>query len=67
MAKRAAPSEPPEEEKKYSVAIDPDLVRKLKLIAAADDVSPPTWVNNQLRKLIKEHLPRVRAELGFDE
>jgi hypothetical protein len=49
--------------KRYSVTIDPDLVRKLRVLAAAEDTSPPDWVNNQLRRLIKEQWRATIDEL----
>lgn len=49
--------------KRYSVTIDADLVRKLKILAAADDVSPPDWVNNQLRKVVRSQWRATIDEL----
>lgn len=50
--------------KKYSVVIDPDLVKKIKFLAADAEVSPPDWINNQLRRDVDREWPRILDELG---
>lgn len=49
--------------KKYQVTIDEDLVRKIRILAAADNLLPPAWINNHLRRLIRDTWRATMQEL----
>lgn len=64
--KRAASSdEPGEDPGKYSVIIDPDLVPRLKMVAAALGISGPNYVNTRLAKVINTELEAAIEEMGL--
>lgn len=70
MAKKQPPEEQPDDEKRqkrYSVVIDSDLVKKIKFLAADEGVSPPDWINNRVRKVVREEWPRILEQLTPDE
>jgi len=51
--------------KRYQVLLDPDIARKVAVIAGALDLSIPDWVNNRLRPIVERELPSVLKELGL--
>lgn len=53
-----------QKQKRYQVTLDPDLVRKIGVIASLGDTSIPDWVNNALRPLVEKELPRALKKLG---
>lgn len=58
----------PNEEKqpgRYSIVIDPALVRPLKMVAAGLEMSPPDYVNNRLREIVLRELPEALRQAGI--
>ncbi len=68
MAKKKQPGDDkPKRPKRHQVVLDPDLARKIGVIASALDMSIPDWVNNRLRPIADRELPAVLRELGLGD
>jgi len=71
MGRKQPPPENPDEPensgrgKRYQVILDPDLVKKIGIIASALDISIPDWVNNRLRPIVEKELPEALLTLGI--
>ena len=69
MAKKksgSATTDAEEGGEKYSVMIDPDLVPKLKIVAAALGMSAPSYANTRLAKAVEQELEAAMAHMGFE-
>ncbi len=55
-----------EASEKYSLVIDPDLVPKLKIVAAALGMSAPSYANTRLAKAVALELAAAMEQMGFE-
>ncbi len=60
MAKKAA--QPDDEQKKYSVIIDNDILPKLKFVAEHYDQTAPAFINQQLAKIVETKFQEIMSE-----
>jgi predicted ArsR family transcriptional regulator len=58
-------SESTKKRSRIQVDIDPDIKRKIDLIAAALQISPPSWLNNRLKTLVEDEYVRVMRGIGL--
>jgi hypothetical protein len=64
--KKPAPStDEAEAPGRYSVVIDPQLVPKIKIIAAALATNGHAWVNSRLAEIVDRELETALARMGF--
>lgn len=54
-------SDPPEDvrQKRYTVTLENDLVRKVRVIAATIGMSVPEFVNDRLTSVVEQELPHA--------
>lgn len=67
--KKAAPAaaeepEPPRRARR-TVDLDPELARRIGVIASLLDISIPDYVNNRLRPIVDAELPEALRQMGL--
>lgn len=63
MAKQSSENE--DRRKRRLVDLDDELARKLGVLASLTNQSVPDLVNNLLRPIVDQELPKAMAKLGF--